>query len=123
MGGKQTKQESEINSTGQINNNVIVQEHVDIIKDSRILLCISIGLKMFEIVYIIYRDHIRGKKKQAVRNEATDKARSSHVSTGIMKLKIVFSSKSIDNSLCAQNQTPISEQKLFDIKIFHSLYK
>lgn len=73
MGGTDSKQASDINSNGQINNNVVVQEHVDVLKDSRILLGIIIGLKVFEILYIIYRDHLRGRKKQAVRNEALEK--------------------------------------------------
>lgn len=40
MGGKQTKQESEINSTGQINNNVIVlsaQNILDFLTDGKFM--------------------------------------------------------------------------------------
>lgn len=72
MGGSPSK--ADIHSTGQINNNVVVQDHVEIWKDGRILLCILVGLKIFEIFYVIYKDHLRGAKKNAIRNDRNDKA-------------------------------------------------
>lgn len=74
MGGKSSKETAEIHANGQVNNNVVVQEHVEIWKDGRVLLFALVILKIFEIAYIIYKNHIRAAKKQALRNDRIDKA-------------------------------------------------
>lgn len=71
MGGKESK-ESEVNSSGQVNNNIIVQEHVDAMKDSRNLLYILVALQLFQILYVLYKDHRRGMKKSISRENRTE---------------------------------------------------
>lgn len=72
MGGKTSK--TTVDSQGQINNNVIVQDHIEILADSRILLGVLILLKILEFLYIIFRDYSRRIKKYAVRNDKADRA-------------------------------------------------
>lgn len=73
MGGKLTKEEASITSTGQVNNNVIVEDHIQIWKDGRILLGALLALKIFEILYVLYKDHVRSAKKNAVRNDRNER--------------------------------------------------
>lgn len=54
----------EINSTGTVNNNVIVNDTVNIYSKEIVYLLIAIlALKMFEIVIFIYFKHRRHLKK------------------------------------------------------------
>lgn len=69
MGGKETKPVADINSNGQINDNVIVQEYVEIWKGSRTLLFVLVVLKICQILYVIYLDYRHGIKKNAIRND------------------------------------------------------
>lgn len=70
MGGRSSKTDQQ----GEVNNNVIVQQHIDILTDSRTLLIVLIVLKVLEFLYIIARDYRRGIKKNAVRNDKADRA-------------------------------------------------
>lgn len=70
MGGRSSKTDQQ----GEVNNNVIVQQHIDILTDSRTLLIVLIFLKVLEFVYIIAREYRRGIKKNAVRNDKADRA-------------------------------------------------
>lgn len=65
MGSSKSK-ETTIESSGPINNNVIIDDHIQITnKEAMVLIYVLIGLKLFEIFYILYRDHRRAIKKAA----------------------------------------------------------
>lgn len=67
MGSSKSK-ETSIDSTGLINNNIMVEDHVQITnKTALTLIYILIGLRVFEILYIVYRDHRRSIQKVAKR--------------------------------------------------------
>lgn len=66
MGGKESK--TDINSSGQVNNNVIVQQHIEMWREGRILVYVLIVLRVFEILYVLYKDFYHGLKKKAARN-------------------------------------------------------
>lgn len=73
MGGKESK-DTKVDSTGQINNNVIVQDHVEIVNRGVMVLYVILAVQIIQLLYAIYRDHIRGTKKTAVRNVKIDSA-------------------------------------------------
>lgn len=72
--GKSNSKPVSIDSAGQINNNVIIEDEVHITnKEAMILIYIMLALKVFEILYVLYRDHRRSIKKNAVRDHSSDK--------------------------------------------------
>lgn len=73
MGGTSTKEVAKINSTGQVNNSIIVEDHIQIWKDGRTLLAVLVVLKIFEILYVLYKEHIHSAKKRAVRNDRNER--------------------------------------------------
>lgn len=66
MGGTDSK-DVKVDSTGQINNNVIVQDHIEIANKSMMVLYAILAVQIIQLLYAIYRDHVRGIKKQAAR--------------------------------------------------------
>lgn len=66
MGLWESKEESkQIESTGSVNTNVVIGHTVDITNDY-IIICLSIicFIKVLEILYFIYRNHIKNVKKR-----------------------------------------------------------
>lgn len=65
MGATKSKQ-TDIHSTGPINNNVVINDHIQITnKEAMALIYILIALKVVEILYVLYRDHRRAIQKKA----------------------------------------------------------
>lgn len=70
MGSDSSKSENaaaDINSSGQINNNnnIIIQQHLEMWKEGRVLVYMLIALRVFEILYVIFKDVYRGMKRSA----------------------------------------------------------
>lgn len=66
MGGKSSKEEAEILSAGQINNNVIVEDHVQQVSNMFYILIAILAVNVFNLLYKLYRDRLRGVKKNAI---------------------------------------------------------
>lgn len=72
MGGRTSKEVAKIQSTGQINNNVVVQDHIQVTnKDLLMILYVMCAISILKFLYKMFQDFLRATKKQAVRNNAT----------------------------------------------------
>lgn len=72
--GTSNSKSTKLDSTGQINNNVIVQDHVELVNKGVIMLYAILAVQIIQLAYAIYRDHVRGIKTQAKRDVKTDSA-------------------------------------------------
>lgn len=71
MGGKSSK--DEIDSSGQINNNIIIQDHVEVINQQVFymfyVLCAVLVVNTMKLFHALYKDKIRGLKKSVLRKQ------------------------------------------------------
>lgn len=66
MGGKSSVEEhKDVDTSGQVNNNIILKEAVDI-KNGAMLTCLYIicGLKIIEFILYLYTNHVKHIKKR-----------------------------------------------------------
>lgn len=65
MGGKQSTPDQTVQSTGQVNNNIIIEDEVKI-QNTEIVLILSIicVIKILEFLYMIYKAHKKGLHKR-----------------------------------------------------------
>lgn len=77
MGGTQTKETKQnAQSTGQVNNNIVVEDTVQVTNDHIvILLSIIVLIKCFEVFYTLYRAHRRSIKKRYIGKSTDDLGR------------------------------------------------
>lgn len=65
MGGTSSSEKKTVDSTGTINNNVVVNGEVDVTSlEIIILLGIICAIKIMEFIYFIYRRHYQNVKKR-----------------------------------------------------------
>lgn len=66
MGGKESKEETKtVDTTGNVNNNVVIQEPVPVaMEEVIILLAIITAIKIIELVIYFYKVHTRNVKKK-----------------------------------------------------------
>lgn len=66
MGGGESKVETKtVESTGHVNNNLVIQEPVPIQTDEIIiLLCVIAVIKILELGIFVYKQHVKGIKKK-----------------------------------------------------------
>lgn len=66
MGHSESKEEKKtIDSTGSVNNNVVVNGEVDVNSmEVIILLGVICAIKIFEFIYFLYRRHYRNIKRR-----------------------------------------------------------
>lgn len=71
MGSTQTKDEQKtVDTTGQVNNNVVIQETVDVYSSEIVLLLsVIVVLKLIEFLCYVYMQHARKMKKKYSGNE------------------------------------------------------
>lgn len=65
MGGSTSSEKKTVDSTGAVNNNVVVNGEVDVSSfEIIILLGIICAIKIMEFIYFIYRRHYQNVKKR-----------------------------------------------------------
>lgn len=65
MGGTSSSEKKTVDSTGTINNNVVVNGEVDVTSlEIVILLGIICAIKIMEFIYFIYKRHYQNVKKR-----------------------------------------------------------
>lgn len=65
MGGSTSSEKKTVDSTGAVNNNVVVNGEVDVSSfEIIILLGIICAIKIMEFIYFIYRRHYQNVKKK-----------------------------------------------------------
>lgn len=66
MGGSSSTEKKAVDTTGGVNNNIVVNGEVDVSSDEVvILLGIICAIKIMEFVYFIYRRHYQTIKKRS----------------------------------------------------------
>lgn len=77
MGGRTSKEETSQDAklTGQVNNNVVVDNHLQITnKEVLTILYVIAGVMVLQFLYKILKDYSRGLKKQGKRSDTVDRA-------------------------------------------------
>lgn len=70
MGGRSTKEQTDVHSSGQINNNVLIENHVEITNKILYVMIILVIVSVLAFLYLIAKDRVRGIKKSILRQQA-----------------------------------------------------
>lgn len=70
MGSRTSSEEKKtVDTTGNVNNNVVIQEPVPVeTQEIVILLSIITTIKIFELLIFLYKQHVKGIKKKFDKN-------------------------------------------------------
>lgn len=66
MGGASSTEKKAVDTTGGVNNNIVVNGEVDVNSDEVIILLgIICAIKIMEFIYFVYRRHYQNIKKRS----------------------------------------------------------